>query len=489
MGRNSPVPLIGAIAFVLLALSSPAGGAASPFGVAFGEGSENLDRFIDHIHDLGIVRTKVSFYWDELEPEPGLYDFSSLDRYLTQLDPGDHGLINIFTSGWCTEEQGPCKGSPLGDCPYGRSGCRADCAEHYRAFITAVAERVKEKGSGGIKYWQRDTEPASPFPHFPTDSPEAYVEMQRIFYEAVKSVLPDAIVIGCNQNGNFTAAGEPTNADFFDYFLKNASCYFDALDLRLYDDPYTIPARVGWFRERMRSYGYERPIVSTEQGGPDPRTMYQNGHGLFKAFLAHLSESCSGKRAKGCFTAFLQEHRDQINPKFWPFYFPDDPSQDEIYTLMHAADIIERNVIILASGVEAVWWWNLRSPGVDPIFGRMRLMTNDFQPLPGYYVYKLMVEKLGGVSTVERIDVGDDRVYLYEVIAHNRPSPIYVAWRRDDGADPYDAALASPVAVVLPLRFSRVRITDPFGDETVAATVDGTLMIELSGIPLFIEEE
>ncbi len=239
----SPKAGIVLIALVLLGLSSPGGMAASPspFGVAYGEGSDNLDHFMDYIHDLSLSRTKVSFYWDKLEPEPGIYDFTDLDQYLSQLGPDDQGLINLFTSGWCTEEQGPCKGSPLGDCPYGRSGCRTDCAEHYRAFITAVAERVKEKGSGGIKYWQRDTEPASPFPHFPADSPEAYVEMQRIFYEAVKSVLPDAIVIGCNQNGNFTAAGEPTNADFFDYFLKNASCYFDALDLRLYDDPYTIP--------------------------------------------------------------------------------------------------------------------------------------------------------------------------------------------------------------------------------------------------------
>ncbi len=38
----------------------------SPFGVAYGEGSSNLDRLMNYIHDLGLARTKVSFYWHKL---------------------------------------------------------------------------------------------------------------------------------------------------------------------------------------------------------------------------------------------------------------------------------------------------------------------------------------------------------------------------------------------------------------------------------------
>ena len=481
------IALLGLVLAVLTPLATWADGpvTGSPFGVAYGEGSSNLDHFMDYVHDLGVTRTKVSFYWHEIEPEPGIYDFTALDQYLEQLGPDDQGLINLFTSGWCTQAQGRCKGSPIVGCPYEASDCEESCAERYREFVLAVAEHVKKVRNGGVVYWQRDTEPASPFPHFPANSPEAYVELQRIFYKAVKSVFPDAIVIGCNQNGDFTEAAEPANAPFFDYFLENASDWFDALDIRLYKDVYTIPERVSWFRDRMRLYGYEKPIVSTEQGGPDVRTMYQGGRSLFKGFLAQLSDSCSRRNVKWCFTAFLRQNRDRINPKFWPFYFPDDPAQEEIYERMQAADIIERNVVMLASGVEATWWWNLRSAGMDPIFGRMRLMSDDYQPLPGYDVYKRMVGTLGPVTDVTRIEMDDPSIYLYRVGRSDAGTPVYVAWHRAANADPYDAALAPGITAIIPIALSGPEIIDAMGNG-VAFTGKSMLTVELSGLPLFI---
>ena len=460
---------------------------ASPFGVAYGEGSRNLDHFMDYIHDLGLFRTKVSFYWHELEPEPGVYDFTVLDQYLSQLGPDDRGLLNIFTDGWCTQEQGRCKGSPLADCPYDAAGCASSCAERYRRFIVVVAEHVKEMANGGIVYWQRDTEPASPFPHYPVDAPEEYVELQKIFYEAVKSVFPDAIVIGCNHNGSITSSGEPTNAQFFDYFLQNARDYFDLLDVRLYEDIYTIDERVEWFRDRMHACGYDKPIVSTEQGGPDPRTIYSDrGRSLFFSLLRKIEKdgSSTESRAKlAAFLSYLRSHRDEINPKLWPFYFQDDPEQAAIYVRMQAADIIERNVVMLAAGVEATWWWNLRSRGTDPIFGKMRLMTEEYEELPGYDVYKRMVETLGEVSAVDRVDAGDPSIYLYRISRSDAEDPVYVAWRREGDADPYEALFAPAVEVDLPVPLSRPEVFDAEGNQVDHA---GALELKLGGMPVYI---
>jgi hypothetical protein len=39
-------------------------------------------------------------------------------------------------------------------------------------------------------------------------------------------------------------------------------------DLRLYGDPYTIVPRVECMRQKMRTLGYEKPIVCAEYGGP-----------------------------------------------------------------------------------------------------------------------------------------------------------------------------------------------------------------------------
>ena len=459
----------------------------SPFGVAYGEGARNLDHFMDYIHDLGVSRTKVSFYWNDLEPKPGVYDFSALDQYLSQLGPDDCGLLNIFTDGWCTQQQGVCKGSPLVDCPYNAADCGASCADRYREFILAVAEHVKELANGGIKYWQRDTEPASPFPHYPADAPEEYVELQKIFYEAVKSVFPDAIVIGGNHNGAITKSGEPTNAEFFDYFLKNARDYFDILDVRLYNDIYTISSRVEWFRDRMHMYGYDKPIVCTEQGGPDPRTVYDDrGRSLFFSLLRNAEKDRSTTDSRSKLTHFLRyvrSHRDDIDPKLWPFYFQGDPEQAEIYTRMQAADIVERNVVTIASGVEGIWWWNLRSPGADPIFGQMRLMNDRYEELPGYDIYQRMTRTLGAVTGIVRIQTDDPSVYLYRVDRSDDESSVYVAWRREGNTDPYDALLAPAVEVDLPITLSQPQVFDAQGNPVDHT---GALRLKLGGMPIYI---
>ncbi len=202
------------------------------------------------------------------------------------------------------QEKRPCKRAPLADCPYNAASCSTSCAERYHEFILAVAERVKEVVNGGIVYWQRDTEPTSPFPHYPADAPEEYAELQRIFYKAVKSVFPDAIVIGCNQNGSFTSSGEPVNAAFFDYFLKNARDWFDVLDVRPYGDVYTIPARVAWFRDRMHRYGTTNRLYQPNRE-PNPRVLMQkSGRSLFAMLLARAMFACSKANIKSRWTCF-----------------------------------------------------------------------------------------------------------------------------------------------------------------------------------------
>ncbi len=464
---------------------------ASPFGVAYGEGSSKLDHFMDYIHDLGLHRTKVSFYWSKLEPKPGKYNFSNLDEYLHQLGPADQGLFNIFTNGWCTNEQaeGSCKGATLRDCPYGASSCEKSCSEWYSEFITAVAEHVRDNANGGIKYFQRDTEPASVH-HYPADKPEEYVETQKLFYKAVKSVLPDMPVIGVNHNSSgFTRNWEPMELKFFDYVLEHARDYYDILDLRLYNDIYSIPNRVNWFRERMQYFGYEKPIVSTEQGGPDPRTMHNGQTYLFSNVMKKVQKSCAHvDNYWKCFQDWAAAHPDQVDPKLQMFLQIATPEQTEIREQIHCHDITQRNVMMLASGVQATWWWNLQSYGTTPIFGDMRLRTEKFEELPGYACYQRMVSELGSVTAVKRVTLSDDSVYFFEVRRSGEEMPMYVAWRRARGLDPYDSATAAPKNVSLPVPFTSVKMVDVFGHEAMKTTSDGVLAVSLSDTPLFIKQ-
>jgi len=150
---------------------------------------------------------------------------------------------------------------------------------------------------------------------------------------------------------------------------------------------------------------------------------------------------------------------------------------------MQAADIVERNVVMLASGVEATWWWNLRSRGNDPIFGRMRLMTEDYQQLPCYDVYKRMVATLGAATAAIRIDTGDASIYLYRIDRSDTETPVYVAWRQVGDADPYDAVLAPAVDVTLPVEFSGLQVFDAQGNQ---ADHTDSLRLKLGGMPVYI---
>ncbi len=467
-----------------------------PLGVAFGEGNdpEKIDHFMDYIHDLGLHRTKVSFYWSQLEPSPDQYDFQRLDLYLDQLGPDDRALVNLFTNGWCTheEEEQSRKGATLRDCPKGMTSCEKSCEEYYREFVVKVAERVRDRAHGGVAYFQRDTEPAGRY-HFPSNEPEAYVALQHIFYQAVKSVLPDVIVIGVNHNGTFSEHGwgHPGSQHFFEYVLEHMRDDFDVLDVRLYEDYLTVPHRVEWFREKMRAYGYEKPVVCTEYGGPDPRTFHEGDDYIFMNLMRRLAAMCTQddpRQTNRCVRSWIRAHRDEISPKLRPFLGVGSAEENAFREVIHCHDIVQHNLVLLSSGVEATWWWNLRSPGADFVFGQMRLRDNYLNELPGYGCYKQLVQYMNGVTTVQRVDVGDEGIFFFAVQKADGGT-MYVAWHRDPNLDPYDSIQAAAVNVRLPIPYPWVTVVDLEGNERHLSTREGGLSIALDDTPLFFMEE
>ncbi len=469
----------------------------SPLGVAFGPFQEGnarrpkMEGFLTYIHDLGIPRTKLSFYWSNLEPEPGKYDFHELDAYLDQLQPDDQALLNLFTNGWCTtaDEVKSQKGAPLRECPQGQTTCTKTCEEYYREFVTKVAEEVRDHAHGGIKYMQRDTEPASGL-HFPADQPEAFVQLQHIYYQAVKAVLPEVQVIGVNCNGDFTkrGMGEPASADFFEYVLQYGKDDFDLLDVRLYNDLYAIPNRVGWFREHMQKYGYEKPIVSTEYGGVDPRTLHNGKDYLFMAQIKVTSAVCGENQATRlkCARQWAADHVEQVDPKLRPFFGVTTPEEQAQYEQLHCYDIVQRSIVALGEGVQALWMWNLQSPGVDLIFGQMRLRTPQMEELPGYACYKRFAGHMGNATKVERIATGDDSIYFYRIEREGQ-QPLFIAWHHSAFLDPYDDAAAPAVTVALPVPLPAVSVTDALGNPVQASLANGQLTLALTSAPVFIE--
>ncbi len=445
--------------------------AYDPFGIAYGAVYRG-ETFMQYIHDVGVHITKVSFSWEELEPEEGVYDWHLVDTYLNQIEPGDRVLLNLFTTGPCTEDESIIKGTPLKN---------EHCKERYKRFVKALVRHT----NGKITFWQRDTEPASPL-HWPKDKAKEYVEAQKLFYEAVKSIQPDAIVLGANHNGNFYKNGRPISVNFFLYFLKHAQNYFDVLDIRLYENEYDIPYKVEWFKNAMKRYGYEKPVMCTEFGGPDPRALSGN---LFFNLTNTIRKSYSEERNRINIWPWIKQHYNELDPKLKIFFAKPRTKEAKIHSEIHCHDIVQRHMITLASGVKATWWWNLKSPGRDPIFGRMRLMDNTLtKKFPGYFCFKRMVEKLTGMRSIEKAHLSDSNIYLYKIEKQNG-EVLYVAWYHKKGLDLYDSYMAEPVSVRLTIPFEKVKITDIYGKEEIKDVNSGVLNITLSDAPIYIEKK
>ncbi len=492
----------------------------NPFGVAYGEGSEYLSGFMADIRDLGVNRTKVCFYWNDLEPTPGNYAFydstSPVYKYLTQLTSTDNALMCIFSSSdWCSDYDNhpeAIKGAPMRQCPTTQPNCEAQtCKDYYfKNFIQKLTQEVQSKANGGIKYWQLDTEPASSR-HYPKDHAADYGAAYQVFHNTVKSVLPSAIMAGVSHNGGFTALGQPSGNEavnwdsgtgeyigFFDYVLKYGKDYYDKLDIRLYKDRYDVKTRVDWFKQRMQSYGYDKPIISVEYGGPDSNELYdEEGKNIYQKTLDAAREysGCSESDLK-CVQDWVQNPANSgyIDPKMQIFLQYASQDQNDKRNRMHCHDITQREILILNAGVKELWRWNLRSDIVSVVFGKMRLMddTHTLALNPQYTCYQRMVGKLGNVLSVEKITHSDSSIYFFKITKSGTSDPIYVAWHRDAGKDPYDAEAAIPVDTSLNIGLNNVKITkinDTTGAEEteIKSSPGGILSTNIGDNPLYIE--
>lgn len=121
-----------------------------------------------------------------------------------------------------------------------------------------------------VKYWQLENEIMSS--KFWEGSLDDYTVLLKEFYHTVKSTGEDKFIILAGISSNFLESSIGLNKkidyDFSleKYFKKNAG-YYDIVDLHLYHDPATIPAKISLVRKLNI-----KPIISTEIGGPDIRS-------------------------------------------------------------------------------------------------------------------------------------------------------------------------------------------------------------------------
>jgi hypothetical protein len=474
--------------------------APSPFGIGwfilYGYFGVPTVQFMPELRALGARRTKIYLFWQQLEPEPGRYDWTAADAFVDQLAAPEEGLIALFSSSmWATRT----RAAMLPPSP------ALDLAQ-YRELVYQMVRRYR----GRVRYWQNDCEPTNPV--FWAGNAEEFVAQLRVFSSAVREADPEAVVVLGGHDGLFRPRelelgrgfpGQDEGLAFFDHVVANARDAFDLFDLRLYADPYTIVPRVEHMRGRLAALNATQPIVCTEYGGPGLFEFAEN-RGLVSLMSTWSSAATRTIDASGVPTsdatstqriAELYDEMATLPPQTQMFMQGCTPELEAKLRRLQSRDLVQRNLLALSAGMEWTMYWELAAaPGprddlMTLMFGKVGLLGASDDGLrvvsPVAEAFARMAHTLGDVSAVERVELADrPEVFLFR-IERRDGAPMYVAWERRDTFTGEDLP---STALQIPWDAPAVRATDVFG-ASVDARVEagaGALRLPLSVTPVYV---
>jgi hypothetical protein len=213
--------------------------------------------FVPQLRELGARLVRVYFYWSQVEPEPGQYSFDAVDAFLDQLDGSEEVWVTVCSSSrWATEQATDF----LPPSP-------AKSLDAYYRFVHQLVRHC----AGRVHYWQCDNEPSNTGLLWAGTAAQ-YVGQLEVMHRAVKDADPSAaMVLGGAPHGLPVRAPDSPERQFFDVLLRDGRDFFDLFDLHLYGEASQIPAEIETTRRLMRAFGYDKPLVVGEYGGPWPK--------------------------------------------------------------------------------------------------------------------------------------------------------------------------------------------------------------------------
>jgi hypothetical protein len=321
----------------------------------------------------------------------------------------------------------------------------------------------------------------------------------------VKAADPSAVVVVGGYDGLFGPPGtrqfpnQENGLAFFDYVLEEGRDEFDLFDLRLYGDPYTIPARVDFMRKKMLALGYDKPIVSTEYGGPNLLEFPQNRQyiPLVSSWTQSVVTSGAEDKPPRNPIAELYEKMSSLSPQTQMFMIGCPPELEAKYQRIQARGIVMRNLFALSAGVQKTLYWYLpMAPASgDQRFNVMSLMYGKIglielhdgvlsKRLTGADTFGRMTKALAGVKQVRKIDVSErPAIVLFEVDRGQR-GPVYVIWEQRDAFTGEDSP---DVPFEWSWRSKAANAEDVLGHRIPVEVRDGKLHLSVSLTPIFFE--
>ena len=454
------------------------------------------DSFVPEARELGAGLLRVYFYWSQIEPQPGHYDFCAVDAFLSQLDRSEEVWVTVCSSStWAT--QVPTTFLPPS---------AAKDPTTYREFVTRLVEHC----AGRVHYWQCDNEPSNVGLTWAGSAAE-YVVQLRSFYEVVKGIDPAAaVVLGGAPFGLPAAGPDSAERQFFEVLLRDGHEAFDLFDLHLYQRAERIPADVETVRTWMRDLGYEKPLVAGEYNAPWPSLYPEAESAMNEAIAAAFAPSGEGDEGSApeagtaqrtpeqLALAGLYERMSSLPPQLQMFMHGCPPELEDKRDRINCREIVMRNLLALSAGIRRTACWNLAPdiPGyedhlsiMDLLFGKLAIMRYDGGELrrrPAADTFALLSELLDGAESVEqRVVSGRESLFVFEVQRSQR-GPLLVVWEQRDSFSGEDEA---PVRFDWPWPCQNAQAVDAFGAAQAAEPRDGRVSLQVSDTPVFLSSE
>lgn len=461
-----------------------------PVGVAWGfsygvDGPPEI--FMPELKKMNVHFTKLYLFWQQIEPTKGQYNWGAVDTFLMQLTPADEALISVFSaSSWATK---------ISSVPIPASIAKSP--DDYYKFIYDLVKHCK----GKIKLWQNDSEPNNPV--YWNGTSEEFSSQLKVFYRAVKDADPKAKVVMGGYDGLFNPPGMPeipgqrTGLAFFSKAIKAAADYFDIFDIRLYANPYTIPARVEYFKKELADSAHNQPIICTEYNGPGffgfPVNFKYIGQVIEWQRVVATHDSVAYAKMKNPI-ADMYDSINKLAPQTQMFMMGCTKELNDKYDRLQCRDIVMRNVLAFSAGVQKTMYWCLfdntdnKYDLMTLMFGKNKLVEYSkgkvIKEYPEVAVFKRIADYLKDVKGIKRIDVtGKEMLYLFQITGTGN-NVKYVAWEKRDAFSGEDQASTK---FILPIPVNNLTTTDIFGNKIDAKTANDQIEINLSDTPVFIQ--
>ncbi|MGD1995755.1 MAG: hypothetical protein PVH62_03170 [Anaerolineae bacterium] len=464
--------------------------------------------------------------WGNIEPQPGRYDWAPLDAVIADYQAAGFTGIQLLLSAespWAATR--PPSGLDKGD-----SFPREEHLDDYSAFVRSVAERYDGDGV--------DDAPGLLFPihHYgiereytgfwPSGDGQDYVRLLRIAYPQIHAADPDAevLLVALLLTDVFDGAPEAEEVErrfrqtpILSYSLSDiqtllAACdAYDIVDFHSLGDYSEIPPTVAWLRTALEANGCgERPIWIGDAFSMSALIGYADPFGLVppRPFAPATLET------RDAALTLLQSVAD-----------PAAVDHDEATAWLQAEmarGLVKKIVVAAGEGVAGINIGNLedwsvgnaavvntglvRSLGASAFMGMMDTsLTNRHAggprqgdlgtitrvrqpgpPRPAFYALQLVIDKIGGFTAVEKLDLGAG-VWAYRF--ERSTGPMWVLWY-DDGQLHLPGNTPPTTSIDLPTGTRRVLVTrtptTAAGPETqILETDDTQLQITLDSTPIF----